>query len=84
MKIWGKLIKGEKTVKSATVEVDEYESTFFQMTKAVCESLKCGTPVIVTKHVLDFKKFNFCAFKKDDFVENIDFDRFIMQNITNK
>lgn len=84
MKLLGNLFLDNKIIMSATVEVDEYQMTFFQMTKTVCESLKCMTPILVRKHVLDFKKFNHCTFKQDDFVDNVSFDKFVMQNITGK
>lgn len=84
LKILAKTMKLEKIIKSVTMEFDEYEVTFYEITKSLCEKLDEPTPVLLTKHVLDFKRFNFCTFKAEDFVENIHFDKMIFRHIIDK
>lgn len=82
IKVWGKIIKGEKVEKNAVIDVDSSKCTFFDMIKSVCEKLDCDTPVLLEKHLKDFSRFNFCVFKEEDFVEKIKFSKLIIQNIT--
>lgn len=84
LKILAKTIKVEKIIKSITMEFDENEVTFYDLTKALCQKLDESTPILLTKHVLDFKRFNFCTFKTEDFVENVNFDKMIFRHIIDK
>ncbi len=81
IKIWGKLVNKERVVKSKTIEVDEKTTTFFDMLKTLCESLNISTPVLLNKHVYDFNMFNQTIFKASDFVEPINFDKFILEHL---
>ena len=78
IKIWGKIIAKEKIAKSIVVEVDEENTSFFDMLKNVCSKLNISTPVLLDKHVLDFNKFHICEFNASDFIESIIFDKFIL------
>lgn len=82
VRIWGKVYKGEKLLKHASIEVNERECTFFDMLRKLAEKLDIATPVLLEKHVKDFNKFNMCMFKADDFVEKVNFTKFILENIT--
>ena len=79
IKIWGKVISKEKIAKSKTIEVEETTTTFFDMLKDLCQSLNIATPVLLDKHVYDFNLFHVCIFKPDDFIEDVIFDRFVLQ-----
>ena len=79
IKIWGKIINKEKVYKSVIVEVDEENTTFFDMLKNVSHELNISTPVLLDKHVHDFNLFHICMFNADDFIEPILFDRFIIE-----
>jgi len=80
--IWGKVYKGEKILKHATIEVDAHTTTFFDMLRTICEKLDIPTPVLLEKHVNDFNRFSMSLFKPDDFVEKVNFSRFIIENIS--
>lgn len=76
MKVWGKLIKNEKTVLQGVIEAENL-NTFSGITKAfmdLSEELKIPTPVITRTSAQFFFDFNSVRFKQDDFVEQIDFD----------
>jgi len=79
LKIWSRTIKKEKLKTQSVLEFDEREVTFYDIVKGVCESLDIPTPVILTKHLYDLKKFGVSIFKKDDFVESVSFDKLTLE-----
>ena len=82
VKVWGKLFKGEKMVKTATVEVDESSCAFFDMHRQLSEKLDVPTPVLLEKHVMEFNQFNMCVFMPVDFIDKVHYSKYILQNIT--
>ena len=83
IKIWGKVVSNEKIVKSKTVKVDTETTTFFDMLANLSHLLNIPTPVLLDKHVYDFNVFGICTFKQDDFIEEVVFDRFIVEIFKN-
>ncbi|MBE5741576.1 MAG: hypothetical protein E7351_03525 [Clostridiales bacterium] len=83
IKIWGKLLSHDKIIKSNTIEVDEKNTSFFDMLKDLCASLNIPTPVLLDKHVYDFNLFNICIFRPDDFIDSVVFDRFVLEHLKN-
>lgn len=81
IKIWGKIVSTDKIIKSKTVKVDAKNTTFFDMLKDLCSTLNIPTPVLLDKHVYDFNMFNMCIFRKDDFIEEVVFDKFLLEHI---
>ena len=79
VKIWCKVIKNERIIKSHVLEIDEANTSFFDMLKNLCEKLNIPTPVLLDKHVYDFNVFNISTFKADDFIESINFNRLTLQ-----
>ena len=79
VKIWGKVIKSERIIKSYVLEIDESSTSFFDMLKTMCEKLNVPTPVLLDKHVYDFNVFNMSTFKPDDFIESVKFNRLTLQ-----
>ena len=79
IKIWGKVVSNEKIVKNKTVKVDTENTTFFDMLANLCQQLNIPTPVLLDKHVYDFNVFGICTFKPDDFIEDVVFDRFVIE-----
>ena len=79
VKIWGKVIKNERIIKNHVLEIDETNTSFFDMLKSMCEKLNIPTPVLLDKHVYDFNVFNISTFKPDDFIESVKFNRLTLQ-----
>ena len=77
--IWGKIFVDEKISKHFVVSVQPSECTFFDMIKQLCEGLDIPTPVLLNKHIVDFNKFSMTLFKSVDFIENVNFDKFIVE-----
>ena len=84
IKIWGKILSQERILKSKTITVDEKTTSFFDMLKDLCAAINIPTPVLLDKHVYDFNLFSVCTFKPDDFIEEVVFDKFVLEHITNK
>jgi len=82
IKIWGKVHSNEKIIKSISIKVDTQKTTFFDMLTSLCHVLNIPTPVLLDKHVYDFNLFNHCTFKPDDFIEDVVFDSFVVQYVS--
>ena len=89
MRAWGRIKKGEYILSEATVSLDikkraempmdmDYISAFIG---ELAHELDIERPVIVKKHVSELKNFGHVIFKKTDFIDAIDFDRFIVEII---
>lgn len=81
-KIWAKVLKNDKIKKQYVLEkpdVIDY-SLFFDYVREICENLDIPTPVIIKTHIFNYAKYNVLRFKKDDFVEKIDFDKLVLEN----
>ncbi|MCD8372670.1 MAG: hypothetical protein LUD27_05150 [Clostridia bacterium] len=83
-KIWARIEKDHKIVKQIT-----YENTrkfawgeFFNYLADICEELDIATPVLLKTHIFNYAKFNRVRFLPRDFAEVVDFDGFILENIT--
>lgn len=77
--IWGKIFNEEKITKHFVVSVEPKHCTFFDMIKQLCEGLDIPTPVLLNKHLDDFNKFSMTLFKPVDFIESVNFDKFIIE-----
>ena len=83
VQISAKLIKNHKTIKSTTYKnVSEYESSnFYFHLSEVCRKLDIATPVVINYHRESYEKFNFVKFKPSDFIDSVNFDEFLIENI---
>ena len=82
VRIWAKTLKHNKITRQCVFEregVTDY-SMFFDYTREICEKLDIPTPVLIKTHLFNYAKYNVVKFTKDDFVENIDFDKLIFEN----
>ena len=48
----------------------------------MCDELDIPTPVILKPHIFQFAKFHHAKFLPRDFVDGVDFDRLIVENIS--
>lgn len=75
-------MKKDKIIKQTVLEKEgslDY-SLFFDYTREICETLDIPTPVIIKTHLFNYAKYNVLKFRKDDFVEKVDFDRLVFEN----
>lgn len=82
IRIWAKVLKKDKIIKQYVferLETLDY-SCFFDYLSDICEHLEIPTPVLIKTHLFNYAKYNNVKFKKDDFVEVIDFDKLVLEN----
>ena len=82
VRIWAKLMKKDKIIKQCVYEnfspIDY--SLFSTYVREICETLDSPTPVVIKTHIFNYAKYNNVKFKKEDFVEEIDFDKLVLEN----
>ena len=82
-RIWAKTIKDGKIVRQYTYENEEKLtwSHFLNYLFDICRELDEPTPVLLKTHILNFGKFNHVRFYPRDFVEPVDFDYLLLENL---
>ena len=82
-KIWAKIYRGGKIRRQFVYEGGEKltYSHFLNYLFDSCRELDCPTPVLLKTHIMNFAKFNHVKFLPRDFVEGVDFDYLLLENI---
>lgn len=84
VKLWAKTIKDNK-IKTQTVFEAEGKidwSLMHDYMTDIAYALDIPTPIVIKTHIFNFAKFNHVKFLKSDFVERIDFDYLLVENIS--
>lgn len=82
MKIWARLVTDDKIQKdmlyhsSLKMSKDNYEVWL----RDICHQLDVPNPVILDHHFKNFVNFHNTKFRRDDFVETLDYDIFIVED----
>jgi hypothetical protein len=82
VRIWAKVLKKDKILKQYMFEKEgeiDY-SEFFCYLKDICENLDVATPVLIKTHLFNYAKYNNVRFTQADFVEQINFDKLVLEN----
>jgi hypothetical protein len=84
MRLWGKVMQGDKIIRQWVLEKDERltYSHFFDYLSELCAELDIPTPVLLKTHIMQFAKFRHVKFIPRDFVDNVDFDKLWVENIS--
>ncbi len=82
IRIWAKVMKKDKILSQYMFEKQENldYSEFFDYLREICENLDIATPVLIKNHLFNFAKYNNVRFTKSDFVEQISFDKLVLEN----
>ena len=82
-RIWGKVLKDGHNVRQVTYEREEKfsYSRFFSYLTDICDALDVPTPVLLKPHTFNYAKFNHVIFRPSDFMEDVPFDRLVLENI---
>lgn len=82
-RIWAKVLTNEHIVKQTVYESEEKfaYSQFFRYLADICNELDVPTPVLLKPHVFNYAKFNHVIFRPRDFMEEIVFDKLVLENI---
>lgn len=82
MTVWARVLKEQKVLNDL-IYSSEKES-FEQMLRNICQKLDLPTPLVLEKHKKQFKMFGQAKFISEEFVESVDLDRLIIENVTDK
>lgn len=85
IRIWAKIINDDRIQKSFVYEKQGlFDKNFFIFyISEICNILDISTPVIVpSKHLTHYKLFKNTTFKPADFVETVNFDKFVIEDAT--
>ena len=84
LRIWARTTIGGKITRSFIYEsIDNFsEETIRKHIEKMCHEIDIPTPIILKSHITNYVDFNNTTFLPRDFVESIDFDRFIIENAT--
>lgn len=82
IRIWARTMTEGKISRSFIYEsIDSFnEDTFFKHVEKMCHELDIPTPAILKSHIKNYVDFNNVTFIARDFVEYIDFEKFILEN----
>lgn len=77
-RIWGKIIKDNKTIKDNVVVIEDYAMSrtakVYEALDRVCYEFDLPKPIWLSSNKEDFIKMSKTRFTKDSFIEAIDFD----------
>ena len=82
-RIWGKVIKDGHIIRQTTYEREEKftYAHFFNYLADICDALDVPTPVLLKTSIFNYAKFNHVIFRSSDFMEDVPFDRLVLENI---
>lgn len=82
MRIWARTVCDGKITRSYIYEsIDNFnEEKFYKHVEKMCHEIDIPTPAILKSHITSYVDFNNTVFLPRDFVESIDFDKFIIEN----
>ena len=82
IRIWSYTTVESKITKSYIYEsIDNFSEEKFRFhIEKICHKLDIPTPVILKTHIENFENFNMVTFSVRDFIESVDFEKFIIEN----
>ncbi len=82
-RIWAKVLKEGRIIKQTTYESEEKftYADFFRYLAEICDRLDVPTPVLLKPHLFNYAKFRHVVFRPADFMETVNFDRLVLENI---
>ena len=83
IRIWAKVMNEGKIVAQTTYEQTEKfaYSDFFRYLTDICDGLDIPTPVLLKTHIFNYAKFNHVVFRARDFMEAVEFDKLLLENL---
>ncbi len=83
LKIWAKTISEDKIKKDTIYKKDgKYSNrSFMDYLVDICYEFDIPTPIVLKSHIKNFDQFNITRFKAPDFVESVDFDVLVLENV---
>lgn len=86
MKIWAKVMNGDKIVRDVIYERDLVltPSNYQKMLQEMSYKLDIATPVTLPSHYKHFERFNRIKYIPRDFIEEVDFTAYILERVIEK
>ena len=81
-RIWAKTTRGDKITCDYMYTLSEPfdESRMFEYICEITRAMDIPTPIVLQSHVYNFVHFNIAKFLRREYVEDVDFDFFIIEN----
>ena len=86
MKIWAKVMKGDKILRDVIYENDLTltPSNFHRTLQEISYKLDVATPVTLPTHYKHFERFNRVKYLPRDFIEEVDYTSFVLERVIEK
>lgn len=83
MKVWAKVMKGDKILRDVIYEdnLTLSEEDYQTLLQELAYRLDIAVPVSLPFHLRHFERFNRAKYLARDFIEEVDFDNFIIERI---
>ncbi len=83
IKMWVKIMCDDKIENQMTyTSIDNFTNdTFYLHIAEICHKLDIPSPIVLPMHIKHFVNYNNTSFKQRDFVESINFDKLVIENI---
>lgn len=84
IKLWVQIITDNKMQKNIiySSEKNYSRNDFFYHLVEIASLLEIATPILTKSHFDNFEEFNNMRFIQRDFVEQINFDRLVIENVS--
>ena len=81
-RIWAKTTRGDKITRDYMYTLDGPfdEDRLFEYVSDIARAMDIPTPIILTSHKYNFVHFSIAKFLPREFVDDVDFDFFIIEN----
>lgn len=82
-RIWAKVFSEDHIIKQHVYEKEEpfTYSSFFTYLTEICDALDVPTPVLLKPHIMNYAKFNTVTFRPADYMEEVPFQKMVLENI---
>ena len=82
-RIWAKVYNEDHIEKQFVYRKEEQFSyaDFFTYLTEICDALDIPTPVLLKPHLMNYAKFNSVTFRPADYMEEVPFQKFVLENI---
>ncbi len=82
-RIWAKVMADDHIEKQLVYTGEERftYSEFFRYLSEICTTLDVPTPVLLKTHIFNYAKFNHVIFLPRDFMEEVSFQKLVLENI---
>jgi hypothetical protein len=87
LRLWGKIIKNNKMInhrEAICLEDIDYQEQLKKCITEICYNFDIQKPYWLPKNLKEYNKIKKTSFKQDNFIEEIDFDRFEIEVIEEK